>query len=68
MIMAWRVSHKLAYCLLPFYILLCCATVYIQAHYLIDSIVGFFSAFFVYQIVTLMYKRWFISPVFKLVD
>ena len=42
MIMAWRVSKRLAYILLPFYVLLCCATVYIQAHYLIDSLVGFF--------------------------
>ena len=66
MIMAWRVNKKLAYVLAPFYILLCCATVYIQAHYLIDAIVGFVSAFFVYQLATLMYKRWFISPVFKL--
>ena len=66
MIMAWRVSKRLAYILLPFYVLLCCATVYIQAHYLIDSLVGFFSAFFVYQLATLMYKRWFITPAFKL--
>lgn len=66
MIMAWRVSRKLAYMLAPFYILLCCATVYIQAHYLIDSIAGFVTAFFVYQLATAMYKRWFISPVFKL--
>lgn len=66
MIMAWRVSRKLAYILAPFYVLLCCATVYIQAHYLIDSIVGFATAFFVYQLATVMYKRWFISPVFKL--
>ena len=66
MIMAWRVNHKLAYVLAPFYILLCCATVYIQAHYLIDALVGFVTAFFVYQLATLMYKRWFISPVFRI--
>ena len=65
MIMAWRVNRKLAYILFPFYVLLCCATVYIQAHYLIDSLVGLITAFFVYQLATLMYKRWFISPVFK---
>lgn len=61
MIMAWRVNRKLAYILFPFYVLLCCATVYIQAHYLIDSLVGLITAFFVYQLATLMYKRWFIS-------
>ena len=44
MIMAWRGSRCLFACLLPFYLLLCGATVYIQAHYLIDAIVGFFSA------------------------
>ncbi len=41
MIMAWRGSKKLFACLIPFYMLLCGATVYIQAHYLIDAIVGF---------------------------
>ena len=68
MIMAWRANRKLAGVLMPFYVLLCCATVYIQAHYLIDALVGFVSAFFVYQIATLMYKRWFASPVFRLMN
>ncbi len=66
MLMAWRVNRKLAGVLAPFYVLLCCATVYIQAHYLIDSIAGFISAFFVYQLATLMYKKWFITPAFKM--
>lgn len=66
MLMALRVNRKLALFLFPFYVLLCCATVYIQAHYLIDAIAGFISAFFVYQISTLMYKRWFITPAFKM--
>ena len=66
MLMALRVNKKLAMYLCPFYVLLCCATVYIQAHYLIDSIAGFVSAFFVYQIATLMYKKWFITPAFKM--
>ena len=65
MISAFRVSRKLACFLLPFYILLCCATVYIQAHYLIDSIVGFVSAFFMYILVTKMYKKWFADPLFR---
>ena len=65
MIMAWQISHKLAYMLLPFYILLCCATVYIQAHYLIDSIAGFISAFFIYILVTRVYNRWFVSNAFR---
>ena len=64
MIMAWRVSRKLAYILLPFYLLLCGATVYIQAHYLIDSVVGFVSSFFVYALASKMYRRWFASSAF----
>lgn len=48
-----------------FYLLLCGATVYIQAHYLIDAIVGFFSAIVLYVVATWMFKRWFAQPMFK---
>lgn len=65
MIMAWRGSRKLFAFLLPFYILLCGATVYIQAHYLIDAVAGFITAFVFYVLVTNMYKRWFAVPMFK---
>ena len=65
MIMAWRGSKWLFAILMPFYILLCCATVYIQAHYLIDAIAGFISAFILYVLVTKMYKKWFAVPMFK---
>lgn len=65
MIMAWRGSKKLFAGLFPLYLLLCCATVYIQAHYLIDSIVGFISAFPLYILVTEMFKKWFATPLFK---
>lgn len=65
MIMAWRGSRKLFFILIPFYIFLCLATVYIQAHYLIDSIVGFVSAFPLYVLVTKMFKKWFAVPMFK---
>jgi membrane-associated phospholipid phosphatase len=64
MIMAWRANRKLSLVLLPFYVLLCCATVYIQAHYLIDAIAGFLSALVIYQISTFMYKKWFVSAGF----
>lgn len=54
MLLAWHTKNrKLVYTLLPFYIFLCMATVYIQAHYLIDAIAGFVSAIVVYYI--LMY-------------
>lgn len=65
MIMSWRVSKRLVLLLLPFYLLLCMATVYIQAHYLIDSIVGFLTAFPVYKVSSIMYKKWFITPTFR---
>ena len=65
MIMAWRGSRRLFCGMLPFYLLLCGATVYIQAHYLIDAIVGFISAFGLYVVVTWMFKRWFARPFFS---
>ena len=67
MIMAWRVNKKLCYGLAPFYVLLCGATVYIQAHYLIDVFAGLISAVCIYMLSTWMYKRWFASRDFRLV-
>ena len=67
MIMAWRVNKKLCYGLTPFYVLLCCATVYIQAHYFIDVFAGWMSAVAIYILSTWMYKRWFASRDFRLV-
>lgn len=41
MLLGWHTGkRKLFYVLLPFYIFLCMATVYIQAHYLIDALAG----------------------------
>lgn len=51
MILAMRSGSKwgwLFWVQLPLYILLCLATVYIQAHYAIDSICGFFAAVLFY--------------------
>lgn len=48
--------HKLILVLLPFYILLCCATVYIQAHYLIDVIAGLVTAVMVYFLTSYIYS------------
>ena len=67
MIMAWRVNKKLCYGLIPFYILLCGATVYIQAHYLIDVFAGWISSICIYIFSNWMYKRWFASRDFRLV-
>ena len=41
-------NYKLLAILAPLYFLLCCATVYIQAHYLVDAIAGVISAILVY--------------------
>ena len=41
MLLFWHArNYKMLLVLAPFYVLLCCATVYIQAHYLIDALVG----------------------------
>ena len=48
-LLAWHTrNRKLVYIMLPFYIFLCMATVYIQAHYLIDALAGFVSAIVIY--------------------
>lgn len=59
MILAWKGNKSVFGFMFPFYILLCGATVYIQAHYVIDAIAGFVSAFLIYGIVAWSYKRWF---------
>ena len=58
MLLAWHSgNHKLVYILLPFYLFLCMATVYIQAHYLIDALAGFVSAVALYFLLMLCSKR-----------
>ena len=48
-LLAWHSrNRKLLFTMLPFYIFLCMATVYIQAHYLIDAIAGWISALIFY--------------------
>ena len=51
MLLLWHDrNYRLLAVLVPFYILLCCATVYIQAHYLIDAIAGFITACIIFAI------------------
>lgn len=57
LLLAFRAKKFLFWCLMPFYVLLCCATVYIQAHYLIDAIAGFFTAFLIYAFAMWLYGR-----------
>jgi len=58
MILAGKANRRLMWGMFPFYLLLCGATVYIQAHYLIDSIAGFFSAFLIYWLSSTLYQVW----------
>jgi len=58
MMLLWQANRRLTLCIAPFYLLLCGATVYIQAHYLIDALAGLLSALPVYWISTRLYKVW----------
>ena len=45
MLLAWNAKKRwLFWVLIPFFVFLCMATVYIQAHYAIDTIAGFITA------------------------
>lgn len=55
MILAYKTSKRLMLFFLPFYLLLCVSTVYIQAHYLIDSIAGLITAFILYELTHKLY-------------
>lgn len=57
LILAFKESRKLGFCLLPIALLLYGATVYIQAHYLVDAIAGFITAFPVYFLTQYLYKK-----------
>lgn len=57
MLLVWHTDNrKLLYVMLPFYIFLCLATVYIQAHYLIDAIAGLISAVVIYFVLMAVSK------------
>ena len=59
MMLAWKSRNRwLFWIMMPLYLLLCCATVYIQAHYLIDSICGFISAILFFVITNRLYDHY----------
>ena len=59
MLLAWRTGNKwLFWILMPFYVILCCSTVYIKAHYLIDSISGLIFAAGFYYITYRIYESY----------
>lgn len=57
-ILAFRSKKILGALLLPFYILLCCATVYIKAHYLVDAFAGLASGVLFFLLTNGIYNRY----------
>ena len=57
-ILAWRAKKWLFLTLLPFYILLCCATVYIKAHYLVDAFAGIATGVLFYILTAKIFDRY----------
>ena len=57
MLLCARHRLQLGLWLLPLWLLLCCATVYIQAHYAVDAIAGLLTAPLVCALSFLCYKR-----------
>ncbi len=57
-ILAWKApSRRLFNILMPFYVLMCFATVYIYAHYAIDVFAGWISAVLLYIILYFTYTK-----------
>ena len=57
MLILRRDNRRLMWWLMPLYVLLCMATVYIQAHYFIDVVFGFVSAVLFYVLLDKIYPR-----------
>lgn len=57
MMWLWNNGKKLFISMVPFYTLLCAATVYIQAHYLIDVFAGWMTAFVFYYFFSRRYEK-----------
>ena len=58
MLIAWHTRNRwLFWCLMPLYLLLCIATVYIMAHYTVDTISGLVTAVLFYYLMDLVYNK-----------
>ena len=57
-ILAWRAKKWLFLSLLPFYVLLCCATVYIKAHYLVDAFAGVATGVIFYLLTAKIFDKY----------
>lgn len=58
MMLLWNNRRWLFLIALPFYFFLCCATVYIQAHYLVDVFGGLVSAIIFFFLTNWVWKKW----------
>lgn len=59
MILAWKTRNRwLFWIMMPLAVLLCLATVYIRAHYLIDTIGGVFFACLFYYLTSTIYDKY----------
>ena len=56
-LLAFRAKKSLAAIMFPVYVLLCCATVYIKAHYLVDAIAGLATGVIFYFATMWLYDR-----------
>ena len=59
MLLLWHVrSRRWLYALLPVYVLLCLATVYIQAHYAVDALAGLATGALMFAVLMYVSRRW----------
>lgn len=66
MIIAWKSRNRwLFWLMMPLATLLCLATVYIRAHYLIDSIAGIACAFLFYYLTAQLYDKLKLDKIFS---
>lgn len=56
LILAFKSNKRLGWALTPLALLLCCATVYIKAHYLIDAFAGIISGLLLYALTSYIYN------------
>ena len=58
MFLAWHTrERRLFFVLLPFFVLLCFSTVYIQAHYAIDALAGLLSGTIIYYVLFYLTRK-----------
>ena len=58
LLLAWHARNRKLLCIiLPFFVLMCFATVYIQAHYAVDVIGGWISGVVIYAVLLFLSKK-----------